>query len=221
MRRGLTRTVLLTMLFGCGLSGQALAQNREKAWEIAPYAGFVKYGASSTIEGIIGADDTAEITIDDDATFGFRFGYHLSKRQMVEFGFSTFAGDGTIDAVIDDVQKDGTFSADILSGRVNYVLNFFLHRRDKVVAYVTGGMGAINFSTFGQSSDPDIQDVLSRFVGDETHLMLNYGGGIRLFGGERTGVRFDVRQIHYDTDDRGREDYIELSAAVTIILGGA
>lgn len=220
MRGAISRFILLTILAGCGLCGEAAAQNREKAWEVTPYAGYVKFGNPSQVTGVM-PTFTAEIGVEDDATFGFRFAYHWTKRQMIEFGFSTFGGDGTIDAVVSVTPKQADFSVDLLTGRVNYVLNFFLHRRDKVVAFVTGGVGVINFSTFGQSSDPDLQNILASFVGDENHLLLNYGAGIRLFGGEKVGVRFEARQVHYDTDDRGREEFLEFNAAVTIILGGA
>jgi hypothetical protein len=225
MRRAILRLLTWILLAGCGLGGEVLAQNREKAWEVTPYAGFAQFGSPSTITGRLmqqfDEDDTARIELDDAPTFGLRFAYHWTKRQMVEFGFSALGTDGSIDALVDDVPKQGSFKADILTGRVNYILNFFLHRRDKVVAFVTGGLGMINFSTFGQSSDPDVQNILAVFVGDENHVLVSYGGGIRLFGGERAGVRFEVRQVHYDTSDRGREDFLEFNVGLTIVLGGA
>ena len=221
MRRVWIRALLLTILAGCALQGEALAQNREKSWEVTPYVGQVKFGSASTLESVVAPTESAEIEFEDDITVGFRFAYHWSKRHMIEFGFSTLGTDGTLDAVVSGTPRQGRFNADILTGRVNYVLNFFLHRRDKVVAFVTGGVGLINFSTFGQSSDPDVQNILAEFVGDENHFLFSYGGGIRLFGGEKAGMRFELRQVHYDTDDRGSESFLEFNAGVTLILGGA
>ncbi|MGH9748481.1 MAG: outer membrane beta-barrel protein [Candidatus Polarisedimenticolia bacterium] len=224
MQRTLSKALPVVLLAGVALGGEVLAQNREKAWEVTPYLGSIRYGGASSIDDVPQVNDTTTFELEDDLSFGFRFGYHYTKRHMIEFGFGGTGTRGDLVAVVNCStgcqSRTGNFKADVLTGRANYVFNFFLHRRDKVVAFVTGGIGVINFSTFGSASDPEVQAALERLVGDENHLLLNYGGGIRFFGSEKVGVRLDARQVHYDTTDRGRENHIEISLGVTLILGG-
>ncbi|MBI4169438.1 MAG: hypothetical protein HY510_05815 [Acidobacteria bacterium] len=227
MRRSIMRAIFLTILAGIGPAGEARAQNREKAWEIMPYLGYVKFGSEAEVAAVSGPNDRLQISLEDDLTYGFRFAYHYTKKQMIEFAFAGAATAGTADGTIFNnttmmfEAKTADFSADLLTGRINYIYNFFLHRRDKVVVYVTGGIGLINFSTFGSSADPDMQKNLDTLVGDENDFLLNYGGGLRLFGGEKSGFRIDARQIRYSTSERGSRDYLEFTMGLTLVLGGA
>lgn len=183
---------LAALLSLCALASPAWAQNREKAWEINPYFGSMRF---DKVQGENVLDDTWDI--------GFRFGYHWTKRQMVEFGF--FGGSTN--------SPDIDVTVDLLGGQVDYLYNFFVHRRDKVVLFVDGGVGILNTSSFGFVSDPDA-------VGDKVHGSWNVGGGIRLFGGARTGFRFDVRRVSFS--DNGNEvHYLEPTFGLTIVLGGA
>lgn len=199
------------------VTNETHAQNREKAWEVTPYLGTVQLGNQGEIRGVPTGSSRVTVTMDDDFTYGFRFGYHFTKNHMIEFGFGGAASDG----MVAGTPGSARFQADILTGRINYLYNFFLHRRDIVVAFVTGGVGVANFSTFGQSADPDMQLVLETFVGDSNELLYNYGGGIRLFGSEKVGVRLDLRQFHYSDDARGSQNFRELTLGVTLVLGGA
>lgn len=183
--------MLVALASGAVLAGSARAQNREQAWELFPYLGYARFGESAGL--------------DDELAYGFRFGYHFTKQQMIEFGF---AGASTKDSAT------GKFNADLVAGHVNYIYNFFLHRRDRVVLYVGGGLGIINFSTFGITPDPDL-------VGDENDLMYNYGGGARFFGGEKVGLRIDVRRLNWKSDTDQDQNYVEASVGVTVVVGGA
>jgi hypothetical protein len=175
------------------LSPSAWAQNREKAWEINPYAGYMAF---SKVEG--------EQVFNNTWDLGFRFGYNWTKHHEVEFGFygaSTDNGEGL------------DLSIDLLGGQVNYIYNFFLQRRGRVVGFATIGAGLVNVSSFGFVSDPEL-------VGDSVDPSYNAGLGIRFFGGERAGFRFDVRRVLF-TDSGVSVGYNEAAVGMTIVLGGA
>jgi len=221
MRRSIARMLLLPAVAAACLAGEARAQNRDAAWEVFPYVGVVKPGSDSRIEKFLPTGEAAAIHLDDSASWGLRFGYHFTKQQMIEYAFGGTGTNGTATVVGSGGSKAVDFKADTFTAQVNYVYNFFMHRRDKVVGYVTGGAGIFNFSTFGQSTDPDLQLALNKLVGDENDLLYDYGAGVRFFKGEKAGLRIDLRQIHYSSKSRGGQDYIEATIGVTFILGGA
>lgn len=204
-----------------GFCGAARAQNREKAWEITPYFGVVDFGSTGEIEQVPGVPNSHTILeLENDNNFGFRFAYHWTKRHEIEFAFGGMGTNGT--AIADDpTYPPARYQQDILTGRVDYIFNIPLHRRDKVVAYVTAGLGIINTSSFGQSPDPDMQLILESFVGDENVFMYDYGAGIRFFGSPKVGVRFDARRLDYSSDTTGDHDLMEFTVALCLILGGA
>jgi hypothetical protein len=192
MRRPLVKAILLLIVTGVCLGTTAWAQNREKAWELNPWVGWASFGKQA------GLDDTI--------SFGFRFGYNWTKHHMVEFGFS---------AASTQDSDTGELSADLLTGNINYVYNIFLQRRDRVVAFVTGGVGAISISTFGLATNPDL-------IGDENDFLGNYGAGIRFFGGRRAGFRVEARRYFFSPSGGGdTQDFITYSAGLTIVLGGS
>lgn len=191
MRR-IIKGILAAAVAGFCLATPAKAQNREKAWEVYPYAGYIKFASTAGL--------------DDSPSLGLDFAYHWTKRHEVEFGFG---GTSTNDSA------SGDFSADLITARVNYVYNIFLQRRDKVVAFVTAGAGVLEFSTFGFTTDPSL-------VGDEQDFMYNYGAGIRFFGGERAGFRIEARKIDYAAKGAaGNQSYLEVTMGLTLVLGGA
>lgn len=241
---GSMRGVILACVAAAMLAGQAWAQNRDKAWEVTPEIGWVRFGAPGLGDGTTVVTLTTpprrEVSvvtsdIDDSPSYAFRFGYHWSKKQMIEFGFSGTATEGVFhdhktvydttlplpDTVISDDFKSENVSIDLIVGHANYVYNFFMHHRGKVVGFVTGGVGLVNTSIFGQTADPDLQPILDSLVGDENAFMFNYGAGIRFFGSEKMGFRIDVRQVRYDSSSRAQQDHIEAGIALTLVLGGA
>jgi hypothetical protein len=232
------------------LAGPAWAQNRDKAWEVTPELGWVFFGSPRLGDGTLddlrvvppNTERTVTVTtskIDDSLSYGFRFAYNWTKKQMIEFGFGGTSSTGTIfqhktlyrdptnippttpTTLVSDTRKVQTVSVDLIVTHANYVYNFFLQHRGKVVAFVSGGVGLINSSIFGQTADPDLLPVLNRLVGDENTFMYNYGGGIRFFGSEKAGFRIDARQVRYDSGARGGQDHIEVGFALTLVLGGA
>jgi hypothetical protein len=223
MGRLVTKGCLLALVvLVCGI-GDAMAQNREKAWELTPFVGTVRFGDKAEISNVPDPGDMASIEFEDSTSFGFRFGYHYTKKQMIEFSFSLIGTEGDVilvDASDGGMMKPTEIEADFMSGQVNYVYNFFVHHRDKVVLYLSGGLGINNLSTFGTDVDPDVQRLLAEILGEHNDLIYNYGGGIRLFGSPKVGVRFDARQVKYKTKAFGTQDYFEFQIGVTLILGG-
>jgi hypothetical protein len=194
MRRLPARIALFAATVVAGLLGPtAWAQTREKAWEINPHVGYLFFGE---VEGQQLLNNTWDL--------GFRFGYNWTKHHEVEFGFF---GAATEDAV------DLGLSVDLLGGQVNYIYNFFLQRRGRIVGFGTAGLGIVNISSFGFVSDPEL-------VGDSVDPSYNFGGGIRFFGGERAGFRLDIRRVVL-RDDGIDVPYNEVTIGMTIVLGGA
>ena len=244
------RGALVASVAAAILAGPAWAQNREKAWEVTPELGWIFYGnphlgdatTDETLASVGTTTRTVQIVtsdIQDSLSYGFRFGYNWTKKEMIEFGFGGTATTGTYfvhktvysdpttvpptqpTTLLSDVRKQEDVSVDLIVAHINYVRNFFLQHRGKVVAFATGGVGLVNSSIFGQTADPDLEPTLNLLVGDENTFMYNYGGGIRFFGGEKAGFRIDARQVRYSSGSRGSQDHIEVGFALTIILGGA
>jgi hypothetical protein len=190
MRRFVLRGLLAAALASACMGGTAWAQNREKAWELYPYLGYVQFFKTTGLK--------------DAASFGLNFAYHWTKKDEVEFGFG---GTSTKDRLGAGV------SADLITAHANYIRNLFLQRRGKVVGFATAGAGVLNFSTFGSTASLSV-------VGDETELIYNYGLGMRFFGGRRAGFRIDGRRIR-GTKNGTKDVYTEITAGVTMILGGA
>ena len=222
MRRFINGVMLLAAVVAVDSARPLFAQNRVQAWEVVPYLGWVSFGDPAVIDGLPLPGDQATVKNDDDLNFGFRFGYHITKKQMVEFTFNSLATDSSVTLFLASTMttKFTDMQTDVVTGDINYTYNFFVHHRDKVVLYLTGGLGLINTSTFGTSPDPDLQRLLDDLVGDEVDIAYNYGGGIRLFGSPKIGVRFDLRQYRYDVEPQGDLDFLEFSVGLTMILGG-
>lgn len=228
MGRSIAKGCLLALVVGICTLGPASAQNRDQAWEVMPYVGSVRFGDATSGTNLPDPGDVILVEFDDDLSFGFRFGYHYSRKQMVEFWFSTLGTEARttlldasdLDPMMQPIAKPTTIEADFLSLHINYVYNFFLHHRDKVVAYVTGGLGINNLSSFGSDPDPEIQKMLSQLIGEENNITYNFGGGLRIFANKKIGVRFDLRQVAYEVNATDSDDYLEFQVGVTLILGG-
>jgi outer membrane protein with beta-barrel domain len=255
--RFMWRGALIASLGAAIVAGPAWAQNREKAWEVSPELGWIFYGNPHLGDGtsdrlaVAGANTTRTVEvvtsdIQDSMAYGFRFGYHFTRKQMIEFGFSGTSTTGTYfvhktvysdptpvpppvppappftpTTLLSDARKQQDVSVDLIVAHVNYIYNFFMQHRGKVVAFATGGGGLVNSSIFGQTADPDLEPTLGLLVGDENTFMYNYGAGIRFFGSEKAGLRIDARQVRYSSKSRSNQDHIEVGIALTIILGGA
>jgi hypothetical protein len=222
-RAGGVRWVVAILAAAAGLGGLAQAQNREKAWEVTPYIGYVDITSEGHVDGVPTSADSAVLTVDSDYMIGFRFAYHWTKKHEVEFAFQSLGSKGTMVAYnsMSATYAYEEFQQDILTGRADYIYNIPLHRRGKVVAFLTAGLGIVNISTFGQSGDADLQLIFESFIGDENVPMYDFGAGIRIFGSPKVGVRFDARRVAYSSDDIGDQSFTELTVGVCLILGGA
>jgi hypothetical protein len=243
-RPAVIRGVILASVASAAFAGQVWAQNRDKAWEVVPEVGYVLYGepnlGNGTTIGILPAPtNTRDVrvvtsTIKNSPSYAFRFGYHFSKKHMIEFGFSGVSTTGTFrmhktvydtsvtpNTVKSDVTKSESVSIDLFMAHANYIYNFFLQHRGKVVGFVTGGGGILNSSMFGQTADPDMQPIIDFLVGDENDFMYDYGAGVRFFGSEKVGFRIDARQVHFNSSTRGNQVQTEATVGLTLILGGA
>ena len=230
MRRWIGRVAVVLGAAAVLCAGPVQAQNREKAWEIFPYLGRVKFGGETTKKNLPGSDDVTVIKLADDTTFGLRFAYHLTKRHEIEFWFSSVSTTSgatlfrtrlNMTTMMPETRvKSIQLKNDFVTGNGNYVFNFFPQHRDKIVPFVTAGLGILDTSTFGRSADLDLQDLLNAIVKDETSLLYNYGGGIRFFGSPKTGLRLDARRVHFYTNSGGHQAFYEFVVGVTLILGG-
>jgi hypothetical protein len=241
MRRFLIPAALVAGLAVFVPPDEAAAQNREKAWELYPYLGQLNLsrpGFGDTLEVRAGIPTPAETTttvvsseIDDDLSLGLRFAYHWTNHHMIEFAFAGAATDARLfhtktvtntstGAIVSVTPIQQDLSVDIMFGDVNYVYNFFLHRRDKVVAYLSGGVGVVITSVFGLTAEPDLRPILDEFVGETNDFMYSVGGGMRFFGSEKVGFRIDLRQMRYSPDNRVEQDILQISAGVSLVLGG-
>jgi Outer membrane protein beta-barrel domain len=134
MRRWVVRGVVAAAAASACMGGTAWAQNREKAWELYPYVGFIQFEKRANLK--------------DRSSAGLNFAYHWTKYDEVEFGFG---GASTKDT-------SGVVSADLITARANYIRNLFLQHRGKVVLFGTAGAGILNFSTFGNSTLATVGD---------------------------------------------------------------
>ena len=239
MRNWSVKGALLLLAVLVWSTGSAEAQNRAGTWELLPFGGYIDYSAPKLGDQVVSSTPNPPETkfqafvsrLDDNPSWGFRFAYHWTKSHMIEFGVSAGSSDARIEQtttvedaggmVISTEIKEQELDADIIVGQVSYVYNFFLHRRDKVVAYVVGGIGVISTSVFALADDPDFAAILDDVVGDNNNFAYNYGAGIRFFGSDKVGFRLEVRKYEYSIGERDDLDHVEASAGISIIIGGA
>ena len=241
MRRLKVVAALVAGMAWLAVPVEAWAQNRDRAWEVFPFLGHLSlsspdFGDDFIVRPEIPNAGEATLTqnrseIDDPISFGLRFGFNWTKRHMIEFAFAGSATDARIfqtitvvdsatGAVISNNQFNQDLSVDIMFGEVSYVYNFFLQRRDKVVAYVAGGVGVVITSVFGLTAEPTLRPIMDEFIGETNDIAYNVGGGIRFFGSEKVGFRIDLRQYRYSPENRVEQDFLQLSMGVTLVLGG-
>jgi hypothetical protein len=241
MRRFKMLAVLVAGMVWLAVPGEAWAQNRERAWEVFPFIGHLGLsnpGFGDTLEARPDFPNPGETTItlvsseiDDDLSLGLRFGFNWTKRHMIEFAFAGSATDARLyqtttvvdnasGSVVSRTPLEQDLSVDIMFGEVSYVYNFFLHRRDKVVAYVAGGAGVVITSVFGLTAEPSLRPILDEYIGETNDFSYNVGGGIRFFGSEKVAFRIDLRQYRYSPENRVEQDILQLSMGVSLILGG-
>jgi opacity protein-like surface antigen len=184
----LAPALLLVLL---AAASPARAQNRSESWEFGPYlAGF-------------SFDDAIEI--EDDTGGGFRVGYNFVPMHEMEFSFE---GVDTQDDVYHQIDVTVT------QFQANYVFNFVYHPRQKVVPYITAGLGGIRI------------EVSDSFYGtdNETDPLFSLGGGVRFFFTKQFNLRLDLRSISFTGDNvvLADQDFTnsEFSVGVGWVVGG-
>jgi len=187
------KTLLLPafLLVLLAAASPALAQNRSESWEFGPY--------------FVGFDFDNEIEIEDEWGGGFRFGYNFVPMHEIEIAFEAVDTEDDVFHLID---------VKVSQLQANYVFNFVFDRRQKVVPFLTAGLGAIRF------------EVDEPFIGsdEETDSLFNMGGGVRFFFTRQFNLRLDARVVSFTGDNvilRDR-DYTnqQLSVGVGWVLGG-
>ena len=108
-----------------------------------------------------------EVLLDEEIGFSPRFGILMNPYHEIEFLISHVQTNDLIAPAIE---------VDINHFQIAYVFNF---SRREVVPYVTGGLGWIE-------SD-------AGFVGSEDTGVVSFGGGVKVFLGKATHLRFEMR----------------------------
>lgn len=241
MRRFKMVAALVAGIVWLAVPVDAWAQNRDKAWEVFPFLGYLSLSNPDFGDALVARPDIPNpgqttltlnrSEIDDPLSLGLRFGFNWTKHHMIEFAFGGAATDArlfqtiqvlnnTTGMVSSTTQLDQDLSVDVMYGDVSYVYNFFLLRRDKVVPYVAGGVGIVITSVFGLTAQPTLRPILDEFIGETNDVTYNIGGGVRIFGSEKVGFRIDLRQYRYSPENRVEQDFLQLSMGVTLVLGG-
>jgi hypothetical protein len=132
----------------------------------------------------------------DSVAYGFNLGVFATETVQVEFLWSrqdsTLLAGGTTEMEITDLSVD------------NYMGNVVYHFGDsasRVRPYLFGGLGATSYGSLsfrgvnGQQRDID----------GETKFATNWGGGVKLYPGERVGLKLGVRwtPTYVKTDPTG------------------
>jgi hypothetical protein len=161
MKRMLLVVMFLSLLV---FSGNSMAQIVEKSSDVSGYVGILKSLDTDLKIESGGQELTGTAKGESEFTFGARYNYNFDLHNALE---------GTFGVSLPEHAK-------VLLYYVNYKYNIALSN-DKLVPFVTGGVGAVTISPDEGSSD--------------TNLTFNFGGGLGYFVKENLGVRVDVRDI--------------------------
>ncbi len=156
------RILLLSALLLVSLAAapSALAQNRAGSVELGPYFVGFDFDHAEEIENAWGG--------------GFRIGYNFTPLHEVEFSFE---GVDTHDDVFH------TIDVRVSQFQANYVFNFLFDRHQRVVPYVTAGLGNYHLEVHTPGFPSD----------SENDPLFSGGGGVRFFAGKVFNVRLDLR----------------------------
>lgn len=181
------------------------AESRDHMSEVTVYAGgffgdkFVSPPASLFGE--------VETVFDDDATFGFRYGYNITPTFEVEGGLGF-----TPASVLVASSTDGGTNAGAAVDVDTYVMhgNLVAHLfQGPVLPYVTGGIGAVHFgfqqNNFGNNPS-------------ETDFAFNAGGGLKIPVKEDIAIRMDSRVYWMNPEFAdGTTTFVEVSGGISIL----
>lgn len=180
--------VSVLILLAAATAALAKAQVREGTVEIAPFAGYLFGGEFA--RGTTSLFD-ARVDVDDEATYGLRFGYNVTENFQMEVQASRT----DTKFVTDDDELFGPGGERLGDLRIDYLLGYgtfnFGHRR--AVPYVTLGAGVARL-------DPDVPGTSTN---RDTRFTASLGVGVKTFINPHFGFRFDGRGYATDLPDRG------------------
>jgi opacity protein-like surface antigen len=183
--------VSILVLIAALTAAAASAQVREGTVEISPFAGYLFGGEFA--RGTTSVFDF-RVDVDDDATYGLRFGYNITD----SFELEAQASHTGTQFVTDDDELFGDDSDNLGDLDIDYFMGYmtfnFGHRR--AVPYVTVGAGVARL-------DPDIPFSNAR---RDTRFTGSLGVGVKAFVNPHFGLRFDGRGYATSLGNRDRDD---------------
>lgn len=194
MRRG------LPILLAGGLllilsSAPAQAQDRRKTWEMSLFTGLIQFGNDGiTIDG-----QYAPTFPDADFNSGIRVGYNITHHWMAEAVW-----DGAV-AQMEAPYED--ISIDFTTIQLNAVYNFRKHLGAGVDPYVLLGIGLNDIEVEGTRFDqgapfhppvPWLPYPNNTGTVDTNEDEYQFALGLRVWGTETFGFRFELKQKRYD-----------------------
>lgn len=189
--------ILVLTLF----TGTAGAQERKRTWEVSLFSGLNQYGVDGVEKsGCLAPTCFAAIKADTDFLTGLRVGYNLSNHWQVEavwdFGV----------APVEDPFTD--ISIDFNTAQLNGIYNFRGTLATGVDPYLIAGVGQNHIEIEGRQFNPQrvpptVAVPFLPFVNtpgtvSSTGSMIQFGLGMRVFGTEQFGFRFELKQKRYD-----------------------
>ena len=185
------RVAIVVSSIVAGMAATASAQVREGTVEISPFAGYLFGGEFA--RGTTSLFDT-RVDVDDEATYGLRFGYNITDTFELE---AQWSHTGT-EFVTDDDELFGDDGEDLGELDIDYFLGYltFNFGRGRAVPYVTLGAGVANL-------DPDIPFANTE---SDTRFTGSLGVGVKVFVNPHFGFRFDGRGYATSLGDRDRDD---------------
>ncbi|MBI4161901.1 MAG: outer membrane beta-barrel protein [Acidobacteria bacterium] len=187
---------LLGILLLALSTGTAGAQDRRKTWEVSLFSGLNQYG----VDGVEKDGDFAALKADTDFLAGLRVGYNLSSHWQLEAVWDFAAA--TVEEPYADV------SIDFSTAQLNGIYNFRGTLAAGVDPYLIAGIGTNQIEIEGRQHNPQrvagtppvlflpfVNTPGTVWTGES---MIQFGLGMRVFGTEQFGFRFELKQKRYD-----------------------
>jgi len=164
VRRSSGMTLVMVLAIAALSGGTALAQPSDTAWVFGGYVLDTLFANETDLNDAIG--------------FGVRGGYMFGGKHQMELSIDQLTGESQGPAPIDvDVRKVG----------VNYVRQFQLRNKEKMIPVTIFGLGLI-------TTDDGVQDESSAFYAA--------GGGMKYLMTKRLALRFDAKIYRWDGDGK-------------------
>lgn len=184
----------------CLAISPALSQERKGTWELGLLSGLNQLGIDGVEFNDMGTITFTDAKSDTSFVFGIRMGYHISNHWQVEAVLDT--------AVVKFEEPFDDISIDTTTIQINGLYSFRKKTTAGADPYLLAGIGVnkvefegARFPVNRPGSRPVVPflpfDVISGST-DLTETMIVYGIGLRVFGTEKFGFRFELKQKRYD-----------------------